>query len=47
MRNVEIADAMGIALKTVEVHVTHVLQKLGVNSRTKAALRVAEDHEVQ
>lgn len=47
LRNIEIAHNMGIALKTVEVHVTHVLQNLGVNSRTKAALKAAEGQEVR
>ena len=42
LRNSEIARSMGIALKTVEVHVQHVLKKLGVRSRTQAALKALE-----
>lgn len=39
--NAEIADALSISVRTVEFHVTHLLQKLGVRSRT-AALRQAQ-----
>lgn len=36
--NKEIAKALNIAVKTVEMHVTHMLDKLGVESRTEAAV---------
>ena len=36
--NKRIADELGIAEKTVKVHVSHVLAKLGVADRTQAAL---------
>jgi DNA-binding NarL/FixJ family response regulator len=36
--NKRIADELGIAEKTVKVHVSHVLAKLGVDDRTQAAL---------
>lgn len=35
--NREIADALGIAEKTVSVHVSHILAKLGCRTRTQAA----------
>lgn len=37
--NSEIAGAIGIGLKTVEVHVGNIFKKLGVANRTQAALR--------
>lgn len=40
--NNEIADAMGITRKTVEAHVQHILQKMGVRSRTQAVLKALE-----
>jgi DNA-binding NarL/FixJ family response regulator len=39
-RNQEIADALSVSLKTVEYHVGHVLEKLGVRSRAEA-IRIA------
>jgi len=36
--NQEIADQLFIALKTVKVHVSNILAKLGVNDRTQAAI---------
>ena len=36
--NKEIAVRLGISEKTVKAHVTRVLEKLGVQSRTQAAL---------
>ncbi|MBP1931034.1 response regulator transcription factor [Ammoniphilus resinae] len=36
--NQEIADQLFIALKTVKVHVSNILGKLGVNDRTQAAI---------
>src|SRR4029079_15561870 len=35
--NREIADSLGIAEKTVGVHVSHILAKLGCRTRTQAA----------
>jgi DNA-binding NarL/FixJ family response regulator len=41
LANKEIAQALSIGEKTVKTHVSHVLQKLGVQSRTQAALYAA------
>lgn len=38
MSNRDIADRLGIAEKTVRLHLTHVFQKLGVADRTQAVL---------
>ena len=40
--NKEIAVALGVAEGTVKNHVTHVLEKLGVENRTQAALRARD-----
>ena len=42
LTNQEIADRRGVSLETARTHVHRVLQKLGVSSRTKAALLVRE-----
>ncbi len=38
-RNAEIAAELGMGVHTVEFHVGHVLQKLGVRTRTAAAMK--------
>jgi DNA-binding NarL/FixJ family response regulator len=38
--NAEIARDLGLSVKTVQNHVTHMLAKLQVRDRTQAALRV-------
>jgi ATP/maltotriose-dependent transcriptional regulator MalT len=43
MSNREIATTLFITEATTKVHVRHVLQKLGVRTRTHAALRAARD----
>lgn len=35
-RNARIADELAISIRTVETHVTRILDKLGVASRTEA-----------
>jgi DNA-binding NarL/FixJ family response regulator len=40
MLNKQIAHDLGLAENTVKVHITAILRKLGVNTRTKAALLV-------
>ncbi|MHB1132432.1 MAG: response regulator transcription factor [Chloroflexota bacterium] len=35
-RNAEIAEALVVSQKTVEFHISHILQKLGVRSRSEA-----------
>ena len=40
LSNVEIARELGLSLKTVQNHVSHVLAKLQVKDRTQAALRM-------
>ncbi|MDA0988865.1 MAG: response regulator transcription factor [Chloroflexi bacterium] len=41
LRNLEIAHILGITPRTVESHVKQILRKLGVRSRTQAALMAA------
>ncbi len=38
--NTEIARTLGVNIKTVQNHVSHVLAKLQVRDRTQAALRI-------
>ncbi|MBI4296900.1 MAG: response regulator transcription factor [Chloroflexi bacterium] len=38
LRNQEIAEALGISLRTAEAHVGHILLKFGAKSRTQAVL---------
>jgi ATP/maltotriose-dependent transcriptional regulator MalT len=40
--NQEIAMALVVAPGTVKLHVSHMLSKLGVNSRTRAILRARD-----
>ena len=39
--NAEIGEALYITRKTASVHVTHILDKLGVNNRVEAAMIAA------
>jgi DNA-binding NarL/FixJ family response regulator len=41
LTNKQIADVLFISESTVKVHVLHIFEKLGVRTRTEAALRVA------
>ena len=38
-RNRDVANALVMAVKTVESHVRHVMQKLGARNRTEAVIR--------
>jgi DNA-binding CsgD family transcriptional regulator len=40
--NAEIGERLFISAKTASVHVTHILDKLGVSSRTEAALLASQ-----
>ncbi len=42
-RNAEIAEALSITVRTVEMHLTNVMQKLGVHSRTEAVVWVHDN----
>ena len=42
LTNREIAGALFISQSTAKVHTRHILEKLGVRTRTEAALRAAE-----
>ena len=42
--NKQIALALDIALRTVEFHLSNIYAKLGVNSRTEAALKLSETY---
>jgi DNA-binding NarL/FixJ family response regulator len=43
LTNRAIAETLFVSPATVKLHVTHILEKLGVRSRTEAALRMALD----
>jgi len=45
--NKEIASALEITIRTVEFHLSNVYRKLGVGSRTEAALKLARSHLVE
>jgi DNA-binding CsgD family transcriptional regulator len=45
LSNREIADMMVVSVRTVEAHVTHVLNKLGLRSRAQAAVWAAHHLE--
>jgi len=42
LSNKEISDQLGISLRTVKFHLTHVLAKLGVADRTQAAVAAVQ-----
>jgi two-component system response regulator NreC len=43
--NAEVAKALGVALRTVEAHRTHLMQKLGLHSRAELVRLVAEQQQ--
>jgi two-component system response regulator NreC len=43
--NAEVAKALGVALRTVEAHRTHLMQKLGLRSRAELVRFVAEQQQ--
>ena len=45
--NKEIADVLGITLRTVQNHVAHIFDKLGVHSRSGIAVWLVENDFVQ
>ena len=45
--NKEIADVLGISLRTVQNHVAHIFDKLGVHSRSGVAVWLVENDAVQ
>jgi two-component system, NarL family, response regulator LiaR len=42
LHNREIADRMGVSVRTVETHLTNIFNKLGVASRTEAIVRASQ-----
>jgi len=46
-RNREVAQALGISEATVENHLHHIFQKLGVTTRTEAARYILERQKEQ
>lgn len=45
-RNARIADELSISIRTVENHLYHIFHKLGVSSRTEAALYALRNDSV-
>ena len=45
--NKEIADILGISLRTVQNHVAHIFDKLGLHSRAGVAVWLVENDFVQ
>lgn len=43
----EIAEVLGISEKTVRNHISNVIQKLGVNSRTQAIITLAKSGMIE
>ena len=43
LRNGEVAERLCISERTVESHLTHIYQKLGIRSRTELALALMDD----
>lgn len=41
LRNKEIADSLGVSIRTVEGHLSSIMSKLGVSSRTAAVMQAA------
>lgn len=46
LNNQDIADDMGISLKTVKVHISSILHKLGLENRVQAAIYALQHHYV-
>ena len=44
LRNKEIARELGLSVRTVEGHLSHILVKLGVSSRSEAIVYGASRH---
>ena len=47
LSNREIAQALFVSLRTVETHLTHAFQKLGIDSRTKLADALRGHHDMK
>ena len=45
--NKEIAEVLGISLRTVQNHIAHIFDKLGVHSRSGVAVWLVESDSVQ
>lgn len=46
MDTVDIAEKLGISSKTVRNHISNVIQKLGLKSRSQALLELIKMHEI-